>query len=260
MRPKIEMVGKTFGKVTVLAEAGRHSERIKKLTYICVCACGKEFRTLGVNLRNGGTTSCGCNHGGRVKHGNALVGATTPEYRTWLNIKARCYNSSVGGYENYGGRGIYVCDEWKDSFETFLADMGPRPSPEHSIEREENDGPYSKANCKWATRVEQSNNRRSNRLVTLRGETKSLSDWTQTIGISYWVAHSRLKRGWSVEDALLIPAHAKPPSRWLTPEAVKAIVDRAAAGEAVKVLAAEFGVHPKSIYNVLYRERRKSAA
>ena len=142
-----------------------------------------------------------CTHQGARKHG----GAGTPEYGAWKNMRGRCNNPEHATYPYYGARGIAVCDRWNDSFENFLADMGRRPGPGYSLERIDNDGPYSPENCRWATRREQYRNRRPNRFLTFNGKTQCLTDWAAEIGCSAETLRGRLKSGMSVEEALTRP-------------------------------------------------------
>lgn len=126
-------------------------------------------------------------------------------YLTWSSCRSRCGNPNVRQYANYGGRGISVCERWSD-FENFVADMGPRPKG-FTLERIDNDGNYEPSNCRWASRQDQNNNRRSNRIVEFRGERMSLGNAVQLSGAtaSYGSIKSRLRRGWSLEDALAQP-------------------------------------------------------
>lgn len=128
----------------------------------------------------------------------------TPEHRLWQAMRRRCNNPNTNDWPKYGGRGIRVCEAWND-FPTFLRDMGPRPSPAHSIERGDVNGDYTPQNCRWATSLEQANNKRGNRLLTLRGETKTLAEWCRALGADYDAAKRRLAIGWTVEDALTLP-------------------------------------------------------
>src|SRR5688500_16157023 len=105
------------------------------------------------------------------------------EYRAWASMKQRCLNPKVVAYPQYGQRGIKVCDRWLTSFPNFYADMGPRPSPSHSLDRIDNDGDYTPDNCRWATRVEQGRNQRTNVLFTHNGKTQCLTAWSEEIGI-----------------------------------------------------------------------------
>jgi hypothetical protein len=132
----------------------------------------------------------------------------TPEFRAWAAIKSRCYNENVTGYPDWGGRGITMCDEWRDSFETFIAYVGKRPSPKHSIDRyPNNDGNYEPGNVRWATRVEQCNNRRSSRFIEFKGQTFTLTQWADKLGFKEGTLTMRFKRGWTVEAAFTTPLY-----------------------------------------------------
>lgn len=127
---------------------------------------------------------------------------TSPEYAAWAGIKQRCLNKKNRFYKNYGGRGITVCARWLNSFDNFCADMGPRPSPKHSIERVNNDLGYSPENCKWATKFEQTRNTRRNVILEYNGESKCLTDWALSVGIKDATLDCRIKRGESLPYAL----------------------------------------------------------
>lgn len=126
----------------------------------------------------------------------------TPEYRIWCNMKERCYSPTNNRFHTYGGRGIRICGRWINDFETFYKDMGPRPSPKHSIERIHNDGNYEPSNCKWATRLEQANNTSTNRHLAHNGETHTLAEWSRITGMKVPMIWQRLRRGWPVSEAL----------------------------------------------------------
>jgi hypothetical protein len=133
----------------------------------------------------------------------------TPEYRVWQTMRLRCHEPNNPAYNNYGGRGIKVCDRWLDSPENFIADMGSKPTPAHEIDRIDNDGGYEPTNCRWVLRAENSRNRRSNRLVELNGESKPLAEWCEKFGVPRDTARKRLEAGWSPEEALTIPPRSK---------------------------------------------------
>ena len=132
----------------------------------------------------------------------------TPEWRVWASLRGRCNSQTHKAYHNYGDRGITVCERW-ESFENFLEDMGERPSSKHSIDRIDNDGPYSPENCRWATRNEQNRNKRTNRLLTHGGKTLCLAAWAEELSINYMTLLGRLKFGWSVEQAITTPVQVQ---------------------------------------------------
>ena len=132
-----------------------------------------------------------------------------PEYKSWAGMKTRCFNPNTKSYSDYGGRGITVCDRWKNSFEDFFADMGSRPSSKHSLDRIDNDGDYQKDNCRWATPKEQSNNRRYNKLITINGKTLNITQWEKEKGFTKNVIWFRLKAGWSDYDAVMTLLNGK---------------------------------------------------
>ena len=132
----------------------------------------------------------------------------TSEYISWTNMKQRCFNPNHPRYLDWGGRGITVCDRWLN-FKNFLADMGTKPSPKHSIDRIDNNGDYSFENCRWATKAEQENNKRTNRLITIGSKTYTIAQWTKEMGFKQNVIYDRLNKGWSEFDAVMTPVNGK---------------------------------------------------
>lgn len=137
----------------------------------------------------------------RTTHGMSYA----PEFAAWRKAKDRCFNPRCPTYRLYGARGITVCDRWRESFEAFFADMGPRPSAKHSLDRINNDGPYSPENCRWATQRQQVLNQRNARLLTFNGETLPLSLWAERANLSRVLLSQRLCNGWDMARALSTP-------------------------------------------------------
>lgn len=129
----------------------------------------------------------------------------TSEYRTWVDMRRRCHDPRRPDYKNYGARGITVCDEWRESFETFFRDMGPRPKG-HTLDRLNNSGPYEKKNCVWATQKKQDRNKRTNRIIEIDGKRMTVAEACEVYGIKPNTASNRLNTlGWSVEDTFKRP-------------------------------------------------------
>ena len=181
----------------------------------CVCRCGGTTETTGHKLTSGHTRSCGCLKNQLIanrarKHG-LFAGRRHPLIDSYTNMKSRCFNQNDNFFGNYGGRGITVCERWvngaetKTGFQCFVEDMGDRPTPKHSLERIDNDGPYSKENCKWATKSQQARNRRNNRLVPYKGREISMAEFCDRTGFRYVALNSRLGKGWSFRRAITQP-------------------------------------------------------
>ena len=198
------LTGQTFGRLTVLEE-GPH--RNQKRYWYCRCECGTK-KLIGQDaLRKGLTTSCGCFHKEIAGHNLKTHGqANTLTHRSWASMKTRCTNPNYHEYHLYGGAGITICPEWQNSFATFLRDMGPRPSAQHSIDRIDPTKGYEPGNCRWATKKVQSRNRRNVHLLTYQGETLSLSEWAERLNVPYKVLSARINRSkWPTEKAFTTP-------------------------------------------------------
>lgn len=192
----VDLSGRKYGRVTVIR---RHANYINRFVHWdCICDCGVEFVTRGQSLTLGRTQSCGCKSRERVKamgEANKKHGMrNTQIYHIWSGI--------ARGRTTRGYSGVKTCDRWR-KFENFYADMGPMPSPEHSIDRIDGAKGYSPENCRWATVVEQNNNKRTNRVLEFNGERRTVAEWARHIGINYETLLNRVTRhGWSVERAL----------------------------------------------------------
>lgn len=202
--------GQKYGRLVALRCVGKDPYNQKKWQFLC--DCGQETVATATNVRHGRTRSCGCLYKEtRAYKGSPRDGARTthnlsgaPEYHVWVSIKQRCLNSKEPGFRFYGGRGIKVCERWM-RFEHFYADMGPRPSPELSIDRINNDGDYEPGNCRWATSKQQKRNQRRNRIVTHDGRQMTIAEACELTGMTHALVSERLKRGWSTERALSAP-------------------------------------------------------
>lgn len=201
-----DLTGQRFTRLQVMSRA--ESDGNGNARWHCQCDCGNKTISSGFTLRNGEAKSCGCLRAQRTGERFRTHGKSgSPEYRTWADIHQRCENANTVEYERYGGRGIKVCETWAD-FDRFYADMGPKPSPKHTIERRDNDKGYGPDNCHWATWKEQQNNKSNNRKVIYKGKTMPLMDAVAMAGnvIGLRGAWSRIERGWSIEDTVETPA------------------------------------------------------
>lgn len=204
---RIDLTGNRYGKLTVLEFLYKREN--KHLMWKCVCDCGGEAIVQGNNLKTGHTSSCGCIRLNRhTKHGHTKDYKKSPEYRIWGSMKSRCYNPNNKEYHNYGGRGIKVCERWLDKekgFLNFISDMGSRPKGKW-LDRVENDGDYIYNNCDWTTPQAQQNNRRNNHVITFRGESLTISQWSKRLNINPKTLANRLTQySWSEERALTTP-------------------------------------------------------
>jgi len=204
--PKIiDLTGQRFGRLTAIKRA--ENDATGRAQWLCQCECGGGKTVKADLLRRGSTTSCGCaareqrTKAARSQR-HAFSKASMPrEYASWWAMLARCNNPDHRGYHCYGGRGVRVCDRWANSFRAFVEDMGRRPVG-HSLDRIDQDGHYTPDNCRWATRKEQANNRRNNRLITAHGKTMTIAQWAEATGLKYWVIRHRLDRGMSHEKCV----------------------------------------------------------
>ncbi len=201
MAAKIDITGMKFSRLTALHPNGYDVNPSRKhILWACICDCGQTLNVRLNALRSGGTKSCGC-----LKTGPSPLRthnmSNTVEYKTWARIKSRCLKPSHQDFYLYGGRGILICERWKNSFEAFFEDMGPKPSKKLSIDRIDVNGNYCKENCRWTDDRTQSRNKRNNRYIELNGLRMCLSDWASHLGINVSTLIQRLE-SWPLEKSL----------------------------------------------------------
>lgn len=171
---------------------------------VAECSCGKIIAVKMAQVRKGQIGCMDCKIVRQTKHGQT----GSREFWTWESMIARCTRLTHRHFKDYGGRGISVCDHWLHSFENFYADMGPRPSDQHSIDRIDNDGNYEPANCRWATSTEQAANRRNTRHFVFDGQEMTQVELCALFGISKATFYTRLRRGLSVDEAVTRPVRS----------------------------------------------------
>ena len=198
---RFDLTGLKIGRLTVVRAIAMING---KLFWHCMCDCGNPKDITGERLKNGQTKSCGCLKRDAMGDNFRTHGKSkSSEYRIWAKIKERCYNTKNDNYHYYGGRGIRVCDRWLNSFENFIADMGQRPSMEHSIDRfPDKDGNYEPTNCRWATQKQQTRNQRNNSLLEYNGIILTKAEWAERLNLSQSSFHYKLSRGKSLLDII----------------------------------------------------------
>ena len=200
-RPRKDLTGKRFGRLTVIGKGDRLR---KSLRWNCFCDCGNSIMVPTEALNIGKSKSCGCLKVDVCKarmttHGHAVNGKPDRVYRIWNAMIRRCYEPLFINFEDYGGRGITVCDTWRASLSQFITDMGQPPSETHSIDRIDVNGNYEPSNCRWATPKEQGRNKRNNVIITHDGVTQCASAWAEQIGVCHSTIQARYKSGWPID-------------------------------------------------------------
>jgi len=211
---KLYLVGRRFTRLFVI---GVGPIQNGKTTFVCLCDCGATVTVLSSLLLKGNTKSCGCfrvetTSSRARKHGYSQIGSRT--YRIWINMKSRCNNPQRKDYPYYGGRGIQLCQQWNESFESFLSDMGECP-PGMEIDRIVNSKGYEPGNCEWKTRQQQMRNTRCNRMLTIRGVHGCLAELCEHFGMNPKQVIGRWNLGWTEEDAFFKPKFFRPSLRRL---------------------------------------------
>jgi hypothetical protein len=195
-------IGNVYGRLTVISKSER--KYFGSNRWVCLCSCGNITDVIGQQLRKGATTSCGCYAAELTSKRNKIHGhavKNTATYLSWGAMKQRCSNKKNKRYSSYGGRGIKVCERWKNSFENFLFDMGERPDG-WTLGRKDNDGDYEPRNCRWESKEDQANNKTNNVFLELNGLRMTASQWSIELGISQNKITRRIRNGWSDEMAL----------------------------------------------------------
>lgn len=195
---KILEIGSKFGRLVVTSHAG--VDKRNKTLYNTICECGVNVIAYATELRSGHTKSCGCLRSELSSKRMTTHGATknykiSKEFSTWCSIKQRCLDKNSKSYENYGGRGIKICDRWLNSFENFLNDMGEKPSNKHSIDRIDVNGNYEPNNCRWATQKEQMRNVRHNVILEYNNTKMTMAEASEKSKIPYYIIQQRIRKG-----------------------------------------------------------------
>lgn len=196
MPKKLNLLNKRFGKLVVLEECNKRDNFGNKV-YKCLCDCGNITYVRGNSLRTGNNRSCGCLRGSN--HGKTH----TRLYYVWCSIKQRCYNPNNNRYDDWGGRGVTMCEEWRKDFQAFYNwAINNGYDDNLTIDRIDNNKNYEPDNCRWVDRKTQNRNKRNNRNITIDNETHCLKEWCEILNLKYNTISMRLRRGWDVKRAL----------------------------------------------------------
>lgn len=204
-----DLTGKKFGRLKVIEYYGTNKNG--RALWLCQCDCGNKKVVLGNTMISKLVISCGCYNREQAKKRKTKHSMSNIKlYKVWNGIKTRCYNKKFTYYNNYGGRGITMCDEWKNDFAKFYSWAINNGYTEGlTIDRINNDGNYEPSNCRWATRREQNNNMRKTIIIKYNGKEQTISKWAKEFNLNRTALYYRIKRGWSVEKALTTPSKSK---------------------------------------------------
>ncbi|MEK4302424.1 hypothetical protein MKY30_23990 [Oceanobacillus sp. FSL W8-0428] len=206
----LDLTGDKYGRLTAMKLSYR--DKRSNSFWICKCDCGNETVVRIGDLRSGNTTSCGCFR--EEQSNKALVERSTTHghtktrlYTIWHGMKLRCYTKSNASYKYYGGRGISVCDEWKDDFASFRTwSLSNGYKEGLTIDRVDANGNYEPSNCRWINYKGQARNKRNNKIITYRGESKTISEWSEITNIKQSTISERVRLGWDEAEAITRPA------------------------------------------------------
>jgi hypothetical protein len=204
MPPLINIIGKKFGRWTIISRVENNSTGHPQ--YLCRCDCGVEaIRTPG-RLKSGNSKSCRCLQKELLSISKAVHGMSgTKVHSTWMQMIKRCIDPKNTRYSDYGGRGINVCDQWMGDFISFYKYVGDPPTPKHTLDRIDNNKGYIPGNVKWSTNKEQSNNKRTNHIIEFNGHRKTIAQWRDATGISYSALWYRIRAEWPIDKMLTVP-------------------------------------------------------
>lgn len=214
----VDLTGREFTRLRVIRRA-ENKPGSRQVLWQCECSCGNTAIVSSSDLVGEKVKSCGCLRrekaveNGKTQTTHGL--RNTRLYKEWIGIKTRCYNKNSPSYNDYGERGIVMCDEWLSDFKAFYNWAVKSGYDENAprgvctLDRKDNNGPYSPENCRWITNEEQQNNKRNNRVITFGGKTQTVPQWAKELGMNPSTIHSRLNKGWSIERTLTEPLHAE---------------------------------------------------
>lgn len=195
MAIQVDMAGRKYGELIAIRRIGSAPNN-RNAIWLFRCSCGAECEKDGYSVRSGKVKACTACGLARSRAASITHGKTNSvEYRIWTGMLTRCYNKSARAYADYGRRGISVCESWRHDFDAFLHDMGHRPSPQHSIDRIDNDGNYQPSNCRWATREQQAQNKRTSIRIEIDGQCKTVDEWANESGQSAASIYQRYRSG-----------------------------------------------------------------
>ena len=208
MGKPLDITGQRYGRLVALSVVSSSKQGQQ---WLCHCDCGRTAVVRQILMRTGNTASCGCLRKEQLVARSRASADPEAGYRRWPSefviwrgMLARCHNPRNKDFPRYGGRGIIVCPTWRASFDYFFDDMGPRPSPEHQIDRVYNDGHYELDNCEWRTVKENCRNKGNNVLIECFGEALTLAEWSERTGFSHQLIQHRIKAGWTLEEVLTV--------------------------------------------------------
>ena len=214
-RPKEDLTGREFDRLKVIryipaSEREGYGKKKDSRVWLCECSCGNTVRLRTQQLTHGKARSCGCYckdvFRKRIEENRTHGKKNTRLYRIWGDMKDRCFNQSAKDYPRYGGKGVNICEQWVNDFQSFYDwSIKNGYSDNLTLDRIDNNGNYEPDNCRWATMKEQCRNRSNTLIIEYKGEKRPLSEWCEILNIDYHSAHWRLKNGWSVQKSFETP-------------------------------------------------------